>query len=115
MANTYQSSKAQTLTCFLKRINQCNNSELLRKEANQLLTNVCPSDIATAEQNLIDDGYSAQAVQLLSATFMLMGIPAEHSNDIKTKLPANAQKERHLLILIKNVIVPIAKVLLQQP
>lgn len=103
MANTYlrsgtpygESSKAQTLTHFLKRINQCDNSELLRKEASQLLTSVCPNDIATAEQNLINDGYSAQAVQLLSATFMLMGIPAEQSRDIKAQLPAN-----HLLLLV---------------
>lgn len=39
------------LTCPLRRINQCTAQELLRNEVCQLLTNVGPDDIATAEQN----------------------------------------------------------------
>jgi len=87
MASAYENSKARTLARFLKRINAGDDPELLRKEANQLLTNVDPNDIATAEQKLINDGYSIQLVQLLSATFMLMGIPQKHCANPKTWLP----------------------------
>lgn len=89
MANVYKSNKAQTLTYLLRRINQGDNPELLRKEAHQLLTNVGPDDIATAEQNLINDGYSTHTVQLLSATFMLMGITEKQDDNPKSWLPAN--------------------------
>ena len=87
MAIAYENSKARTLARFLKRINAGDDPEMLRKEANQLLTSVGPRDIATAEQNLIDDGYSIQLVQLLSATFMLMGMPQEQSSSLRTWLP----------------------------
>jgi len=49
---------------------------------------VDPEDIATARQNLIDEGYSAQLVQQLSARLMEMGMP-ELSANPKTWLPAN--------------------------
>jgi len=86
MAIAYENSKARTLARFLKRINSGDDPEILRKEANQLLTRVGPNDIATAEQNLIDDGYSIQLVQLLSATFMLMGIPQQYCANLRTRL-----------------------------
>ena len=89
MANMYQDNKARTLARLLKRINQGDDPEVLRKEANRLLTNVDPSDIATAEQNLINDGYPAQMVQQLSATFMLMAILEQRCGDPKTSLPPN--------------------------
>ncbi len=89
MADAYKSNKAQTLTHLLRRINQGDNSELLRKEAYQLLTSVGLDDIATAEQNLINDGYSAHTVQLLSATFMLIGITENQSDNPQSQLPAN--------------------------
>lgn len=95
MANGYTSDNAQTLTHLLRRINQGDNPELLRKEAYQLLINVRPDDIATAEQNLINDGYSTHAVQLLSATFMLMGITERQDDNPKSWLPAD-----HLLRLV---------------
>ncbi len=95
MANTDESGKAQTLTRLLKRINQGGDPKLLHKEAHQLLPNIHPKDIAAAEQSLIDDGYSVQNVQLLAATFMLMGIREQQSDDIKTRLPAN-----HLLRMV---------------
>ena len=90
-----ENSEAQTLTRLLRRINRGDNPGLLRKEALQLLRNVNPKDISTAEQNLIDDGYSVQVVQFLSATFMLMGISEEQSTNPKTWLPAN-----HLLRIV---------------
>ena len=89
MTNVYKSNNAQTLTYLLRRINQGDNPELLRKEAHQLLTNVGPDDITTAEQNLINDGYSTHTVQLLSATFMLMGITEKQDDNPKSWLPAN--------------------------
>lgn len=89
MTKINESRKAQTLTRLLRRINQGDDPELLRKEANQLLTNIAPRDIATAEQNLIADGYSARLVQLLSATFMLMGILEEQGGSSGVRLPAN--------------------------
>lgn len=89
MANTYESNKSETLTRLLRRINQGDDPELLRKEANRLLMKLGPRDIATAEQNLIDDGFSAQIVQQLSATFMLMGILEQQCGDPKTSLAPN--------------------------
>lgn len=93
MANTAESRKA--LSRLLRRINQGDDSNLLHEEAHQLLRNINPKDITAAEQNLIDDGYSVQVVQLLSATFMLMGIPQEHIANPRTWLPAN-----HLLRVV---------------
>ena len=95
MANIYESSKAQAVTRLLRRIYKGEDPKLLCKEANQFITSVDPKDIAVAKQNLIDDGYSAQTVQQLSATFMLMGIPQEQSDNHKTWLAAN-----HLLRMV---------------
>ena len=95
MANMAESRKAQTLVRLLRRINQGDDTNLIREEAHQLLQHISPRDITTAEQNLINDGYSVQVVLLLSATFMLMGIPQEHSANPRTRLPAN-----HLLRIV---------------
>ncbi len=89
MANVYETNKTRNLTRFLKLINQADNPELLRKEAHYLLASVHPSDIETAEQNLLNDGYSAHTVRLLSATFMLMAIPKDQSVNLRASLPAN--------------------------
>jgi uncharacterized protein len=94
MANTRQHNTARMLTHFLKRINHGEDPILLRKEANKILTTISPQDVVIAEQNLINDGYSTQIVQLLSATFMLMGI-AEKQDDLKTSLPND-----HILRLV---------------
>jgi len=95
VANTYESKKAQALIGLLKRINQGEDLNSLCKEANLLVTNVDPKDIATARQNLIDEGYSAQLVQQLSATLMLMGIFEKQSVNPETLLPPN-----HILRLV---------------
>jgi DUF438 domain-containing protein len=89
MANEAESRQAHILTRLLKRIDRGDDPELLRAEAHRLLPRVGPDDIATAEQKLIDGGYSVQLVQLLSATFMLMAISQEHGGNPKTWLPAN--------------------------
>jgi len=89
MANTYKNREADAVICLLKRIYQGEDPRLLRKEANGFITDVDPKDISAAEQNLIDDGYSAQTVQQLLATFMLMGIPDEQSDNPRGRLGAN--------------------------
>lgn len=89
MAGTDQNNKALSLTRLLKRLNHGEDPNVLRKEANQLVTHVGPKDIATAEQNLINDGYSTQLVQQLSATLMLMGIFKEQNANLKNHLAAN--------------------------
>jgi len=95
MANIYESRQTQTVTQLLKRIYRGEDPKLLREEAERFITDVHPEDIAAAKQNLINDGYSAQVVQHLSATFMLMGIPEGRNGNWGTLLPAN-----HLLRLV---------------
>jgi DUF438 domain-containing protein len=102
MKNHNGMNKAETLTSFLKRINDGDNPESLRKEAHRLLINVDADDIAVAEQNLINDGYSIQLVQLLCATFMLIGIPEEHQDG-----PMNGLPDDHILriVLIEHDLI----------
>jgi len=95
MANIYESSQAQAVTQLLKRIYRGEDPKLLRKQAEQFITDVHPEDIAAAKQNLISEGYSPQVVQQLSATFMLMGIPEGRNGNWGTLLPAN-----HLLRMV---------------
>jgi DUF438 domain-containing protein len=95
MAQLSDSRKAQALSRFFKRINQGEDPKLLRREVHRLLPSVEPNDIAAAEQNLIDEGYPVQVVQLLSATFMLMAIPERRSSSPKTWLAPN-----HILSMV---------------
>ena len=44
---------------------------MARSEASQLAKNIDPSDIAGAEQTLINEGFPYRVVQQLSATFVL--------------------------------------------
>ncbi|MHC4645743.1 MAG: DUF438 domain-containing protein [Planctomycetota bacterium] len=88
MAHPAESKTSESLTRLLRRINRGEDLRLLREEAYELLPNVSPDDIAAAEQNLLDDGYSTQLVQMLSASFMLMGIEEQGPN-LKGRLPAN--------------------------
>jgi len=78
---------ASELTRLLRRISRGEDPTILRKEATRLISDVCPQDIAAAEQNLIESGLSAQLVQQLSSAFMLMGILEENSTSIKARLP----------------------------
>ena len=81
--------KAQVLTRLLKRINSGADPRLLKRDAHNLLPSVNPRDIATAEQNLIDDGFSARVVQQLSAAFVLMGILEDKKTSIKNNLSSH--------------------------
>jgi DUF438 domain-containing protein len=74
------------LAGLFKQINLGEDPKLLRSEASQLVKKVGPNDIAGAEQNLIDEGYSSQLVHQLSATFVLMGLHTKDDNS-KSTLP----------------------------
>jgi len=89
MQKENENKKAQALARFLKRINRGEDPKLLCREAGRLITDLGPRDIATAEENLIHDGFSAQLAQQLSVAFMLMGVLEEHGGNIRAQLPAN--------------------------
>ena len=87
MEKASKTKKAQELTKLFKRINDGIEPEVTRKEALELLPSIAPRDIALAEQNLINAGYSARIVQQLSAAFVLMGILEGQIADFKPNLP----------------------------
>ena len=95
MGKTHESKNTQELARLFERISKGEDPKLLRKEATRLMSNVEPSDITLAEQNLIEHGYPAHLVQQLSAAFMLMGIIEEQGVNLKNKLEPN-----HILRLI---------------
>jgi len=119
MPSVPEKPNAVTLTRLLQRINHGEDPELLRREAHRLLSVVGPGDIAAAERNLIEDGYSVQTVQLLSAMFMLMGMPEVKVPDSGSRLPPNhllrfvmAEHElmRCLLADLDDVVRAVARV-----
>ena len=89
MDNTPKSKKSLALARLLKRINSGVDPKLLKRESHRLLPEIDPGDIATAEQNLISDGFSARLVQQLSAAFVLMGILEEKNPNLKNRLSTN--------------------------
>lgn len=64
----------------------------LRKEANRLISQISPHDIAFAESELLKSGFSAKRVQQLSAAFVLMGVLEANKSNLQHRLP-----EGHLL------------------
>jgi DUF438 domain-containing protein len=89
MENTNRSVKTWALAGLFKRINLGEDPKLLRNEASQLAKNIEPSDIAGAEQTLIDEGYSNRIVHQLSATFVLMGLDKGEDDNSGGRLPDN--------------------------
>jgi DUF438 domain-containing protein len=89
MAKTYHTSNRWALTGLFKRINLGDDPKLLRNEACHLAQKVNSDDIAAAQQALVDEGYSSQLVQKISAAFMLMGLRKKNSPPAEPKLPAN--------------------------
>ena len=89
MAKTYHSSNRWALTGLLKRINLGDDPKLLQNEACHLAEKVDSNDIAAAQQALIDEGYSSELVQKISAAFILMGLHKEIAGSTETKLPNN--------------------------
>ena len=64
----------------------------LRKEANRLIAQISPRDIATAESRLLKNGFSTKKIQQLSAAFMLLGSLEKNKSPLAQRLP-----EGHLL------------------
>lgn len=89
MAKTYHSSNRWALTGLLKRINLGEDPKLLQNEACHLAEKVDSDDIAAAQQALIDEGYSSELVQKISAAFVLMGLHKENAGPTEDKLPDN--------------------------
>ena len=94
MAKTYHSSNRWALAGLFKRINLGDDPKQLRNEASHLAEKVSPEDIAAAQQALIDEGYSCQLVQKISAAFMLMGLCKKKKASAESKLPENHILER---------------------
>jgi len=89
MAKTYHSSNRWALTGLFKRITLGEDPKRLQSEASHLAEKVDSDDIAAAKQALIDEGYSSELVQKISAAFMLMGLHKETAGSTETALPDN--------------------------
>ena len=74
------------------QISEGKTNKGLRKEANSLIAQISPNDIASAESHLLKNGFSAKRVQQLSAAFVLMGTLEGNKMDLHKRLP-----EGHLL------------------
>lgn len=74
MAKTQKDNPIDKLTDLLLRINKGEDPEILRKEANRVVLALAPKDVTSAENRLLDFGYSQKLVHQLSATFLLMGL-----------------------------------------
>ncbi|MHC4883305.1 MAG: hemerythrin domain-containing protein [Planctomycetota bacterium] len=97
MAKTHHSSNRWALTGLFKRITLGEDPKLLQNEASQLAKNVSSDDIASAQQALIDEGYSSDLVEKIAAAFILMGLRKENGNATEAKLP-----DSHILQKILN-------------
>ncbi len=86
MKNTQNENTVEKLTNLLMRINKGEDPQILRKEANQMVTNLAPKDIASAENRLLDCGFSPKLVHQLSATFLLMGLFETRKGDLRKYL-----------------------------
>ena len=86
---TNDNNNAKQITRLLERIGKGENPKKLRKEATKLMNDVRPSDIARAEQNLIESGVPVQLAHNLSSAFMLMGIVEDQFLNLKAKLSDN--------------------------
>jgi len=89
MANQTHNTKTGALVGLLRRINQGENPMLLAKEAGQLIRNVGPEDIASAEQDLVDGGCPARLAHQLSAALVFVGLRESVSRDREGRLPDN--------------------------
>lgn len=78
---------AEELADFLLKLNNGKRNNGLRKEANRLLSNISPDDIARAERELAKGGLSLKKIQQLSASFILMGVLEENETDLRARLP----------------------------
>lgn len=89
MAKTYHSSNRWALTGLFKRINLGDDPKQLCSEAGHLVDKVDSNDIAAAQQTLIDEGYTPDMVEKISAAFVLMGLARKKNEISKSKLVDN--------------------------
>jgi len=89
MATGHANNSAKAIRNLLQRIGRGENPKNICKEANELIKDIDPKDIVTAEQNLIQEGYSARTVHQLSAAFMFIGMHQDHEPTGDNKLPVN--------------------------
>ena len=75
------------LTGLLKRIHEGKNRQTVQKDANRLLSCLRPHDIAHAEHQLLQSGFTTQKVQQLSAAFILMGVLEGRKGELIKQLP----------------------------
>jgi DUF438 domain-containing protein len=80
-------SVAEELAGLLLKLNEGKNDSHTRKQANRLIAQIGPSDIAHAERRLIENGVSLKKVQQLSAAFVLMGVLDGNDSDLRHRLP----------------------------
>jgi len=83
---------AEELEGLLLQINDGKPTADIRKQANRLISAITPQDIAQAEDKLMREGLSAQRVQQLSASFILMGLMEGNKSNLRERLT-----ERHVL------------------
>ncbi|MHC4551796.1 MAG: hemerythrin domain-containing protein [Planctomycetota bacterium] len=74
MAKIQKDNPVDQLTNLMLRINQGDDPQVLAKEANNVIANLEPNDLNSAQNRLMDYGLSQKLVHQLSATFLLMGL-----------------------------------------
>ncbi len=75
------------LVNLLVQISEGKTTKGLRKEANRLIAQVSPNDIASAESEMLKNGFTAKRVQQLSAAFVLMGVLESSKSNLQHRLP----------------------------
>lgn len=75
------------LAGLLIQIHEGKNRQSIQKEANRLIWRIRPHDITHAENRLLENGFSAQKVQQLSAAFILMGVLEGRKGGVIKQLP----------------------------
>lgn len=83
MNKTQKNKQIETLTNLLIRINKGEDPQKLRQEASQIIADLVPRDITSAEHRLLDYGFSLNLAHQLSATFLLMGLFESRKGDLR--------------------------------
>lgn len=87
MKKCVNQSLAEELTGLLLKLGEGKNDTHTRKQANRLISQIGPDDIAHAERCLLENGLSLKKVQQLSAAFVLMGALDANETDLRHRLP----------------------------
>ncbi|MBN1818442.1 MAG: hemerythrin domain-containing protein [Sedimentisphaerales bacterium] len=95
MKKTPQDKRRQVLTRFLRRIDKADDLQLLRGQAHRILAQITPQDLAGAELELVEKGYSAHLASQLSVAFLLIGTRQTQNEPLRDRLPTG-----HILRLV---------------